>query len=142
MPAEAVNLGFATSYAEDDYDESYFGLNNAKVRSYSLDAGWYPQEHIALTGFYTREKFDADQSARMFFSDSSAQDPANDWFVDSRDEVDTWHFALTFTDLGADRGWKGLDFGLDYTYSDTRSDIDVTAATWLTAPLPTLGKTA
>ena len=58
--------------------------------------------------------------------------------MDSRDKVDTWHFALTFSDLGAERGWKGLDFGLDYTYSDTRSDIDVAAVTWQTAPLPTL----
>ena len=137
-PGATVNIGLAASYAEDDYDESFFGLNNAKVRSYSLDAGWYPQEHIALTGFYTREKYDSDQSARFFFNDRSAEDPDNDWFVDSRDKVDTWHFALTFKDLGAERGWKGLDFGLDYTYSDTRSDIDVTAVTWDTAPLPPL----
>ena len=95
-PGATVNIGLAASYAEDDYDESFFGLNNAKVRSYSLDAGWYPQEHIALTGFYTREKYDSDQSARFFFNDRSAEDPDNDWFVDSRDKVDTWHFALTF----------------------------------------------
>ena len=137
-PSAVVNLGFAASYAEDDYDDSYFGLNNAEVRSLSIDAGWYPKEHISLTGFYTREKYDASQSARAFFNDSSAQDPANDWFADSRDKVDTWHFALAFSDIGEDRGWKGVDFGLDYTYSDTRSDIGVTSTTAYTAPLPEL----
>ena len=137
-PSAVVNLGFAASYAEDDYDEGYFGLNNAEVTSMSIDAGWYPQEHVSLTGFYTREKYDAAQSARAFFNDSSAQDSANDWFVDSRDKVDTWHFALAFSDIGEGRGWKGVDFGLDYTFSNTRSNIDVTAVTAYTAPLPEL----
>jgi len=138
-PSDVVNLGFAASHAEDDYQgDSYFGLNNAKVRSMSVDAGWHPQEHIALTGFYTWEKYEAAQSARAFFNEASARDPANNWFVDSQDKVDTWHFALTFSEVGADRGWKGVDFGLDYTFSNTRSDIDVTAVTAYTAPLPEL----
>jgi hypothetical protein len=104
----------------------------------SIDAGWYPQDHISLTGFYTREKYDAAQSARGFFNDASAADPANDWFADTRDEVDTWNIALTFSDIGADKGWKGVDFGFDYTYSNTSSDIDVTATSAYTAPLPEL----
>jgi MtrB/PioB family decaheme-associated outer membrane protein len=135
-PSEVVNLGFAASYAEDDYDASYFGLNNAKVRSLSIDAGWYPREHISLTGFYTKEKYEAAQSARTFFNASSANDPANDWSADTEDKVDTWHVALTFSEVGADRGWKGVDFGLDYTLSDTRSDIGVTSASTFTPALP------
>jgi len=138
-PSTEVNLGFAASWSEDEYNGSgYFGLNSAKVRSMSVDAGWYPREHVALTGFYTKEKYDSAQAARAFFNDASANDPANDWFVDSQDRVDTWHIALTFSEVGADRGWKGVDFGFDYTFSDTRSDIDVTAATAYTAPLPQL----
>jgi MtrB/PioB family decaheme-associated outer membrane protein len=137
-PNTAINLGFAATHAEDDYDASFFGLNNAEVRSMSIDAGWYPRDHIALTGFYTREKYDAAQSARGFFNDASAADPANDWFADTRDEVDTWNIGLTFSDIGADKGWKGVDFGFDYTYSNTSSDIDVTATSAYTAPLPEL----
>jgi hypothetical protein len=45
---------------------------------------------------------------------------------------------MTFTDVGADRGWPGLDFGLDYTVSNTRSDIDVMAASAATEALPQL----
>jgi MtrB/PioB family decaheme-associated outer membrane protein len=127
-PGPVVNLGFAASYAEDDYDDGYFGLTQAKVRSMSVDAGWYPQEHIALTAFYTKEKYEAAQAARSFFNDASANDPANDWFADTTDKVDTWNFALNFTDVGKERGWSGLDFGFDYTFSNTRSDILVSAA--------------
>jgi len=137
-PGTTINLGFAASYAKDDYDESYLGLNSAKVKSLTVDAGWHPQEHISLTGFYTREEYDAAQSARAFFDDSSAQNPANDWFVDAEDTVDTWNLALTFSDLGEDKGWKGIDFGFDYTYSDMTSAYAVTAVSAYTAPLPDL----
>jgi hypothetical protein len=140
-PAPVVNLGFAASYAEDDYDDGYFGLTRAKVESVSVDAGWYPQENISLTGFYTKEQYDSEQSARSFFSVASAEDPANDWFADTNDKVDTWNFALNFTDVGTERGWNGLDFGFDYTFSNTRSDIVVTAVPssfQQTAPLPQL----
>jgi MtrB/PioB family decaheme-associated outer membrane protein len=140
-PAPVINLGFAASYAKDDYDDSYFGLNRAKVESVSVDAGWYPRENISLTGFYTREDYDAEQSARSFFSVASAGDPANDWFADTSDKVDTWNLALNLTDVGKERGWNGLDFGFDYTYSNTRSDIEVTAVPTPfqpVAPLPQL----
>jgi len=137
-PTEAVNLGFSASYAEDDYGTGYFGLNNAKVQSWTIDAGYYPRETISLTGFYTNEEYDAEQSARSFFSLASAMDPANDWAARTEDDVETWNVALTFSDIGADKGWKGIDFGFDYTVSDARSNIDVTAATRTTVPLPQL----
>lgn len=140
-PDPVLNLGFAASHAEDDYDDGYFGLTQARVRSMSVDAGWYPRERISLTGFYTREKYDSEQSARAFFSLPSANDPANDWFADTTDKVDTWNFALNFTEVGKERGWNGLDFGFDYTFSDTRSDIVVTAVPspfQPVAPLPQL----
>jgi MtrB/PioB family decaheme-associated outer membrane protein len=136
IPAAQFNLGFAGSYAEDDYSESVFGLTGAKVRSLTLDAGWHPGENVALTGFYTKEKYESEQAARMFFSDASAQDPDFDWFADTEDEVDTWNVGLTISDIGKERGWKGIDFGFDYTYSNTRSDIDVRAVTLYTEPLP------
>jgi MtrB/PioB family decaheme-associated outer membrane protein len=140
-PGPQVNIGLAASYAKDDYDDSYFGLNQAKVESVSVDGGWYPQEHISLTGFYTWENYDAEQSARSFFNDASAADPANDWFADTTDDVDTWNVALNFTDVGKERGWNGLDFGFDYTFSNTRSNIEVMAVTTSfqpVAPLPQL----
>jgi len=138
FPVTEFNLGFATSYKLDDYSDGYFGLNEAKIRIWTLDAGWYPKENIALTGFYTNEKYDASQSARAFSSPNNADDPEGDWFADTDDKVDTWNIALTFTDIGADKGWDGVEFGMDYTWSKTNSTIDVTAVEDETAPLPDL----
>jgi MtrB/PioB family decaheme-associated outer membrane protein len=137
-PAVTLNLGLAGSYAKDSYEQSSLGLTRAKVTSMTIDAGWHPQDNIALTGFYTREEYDSAQSARSFFNPASAMDPANDWFADSEDEVDTVNVALTFSDLGAERGWKGIDFGLDYTLSKTQSNINVQAAAATTGALPEL----
>ena len=140
-PSTVVNLGFAASYAEDDYDDGYFGLTQAEVRSMSVDAGWHPRETVALTGFYTKEKYESAQSARAFFNDFSAGDPGFDWNADSTDKVDTWNFAITFSEIGKERGWNGLDFGFDYTFSNTRSDILVTAGDLVfgdVGPLPQL----
>jgi hypothetical protein len=45
---------------------------------------------------------------------------------------------LTFTDIGAEKGWTGVEFGMDYTYSKTKSMIDVVAISDETAPVPDL----
>lgn len=138
FPVTQVNSGFSMSYFKDDYDSGYFGLNEAKIQSYSLDLGWYPVENIALVAYYTMERYDSSQSSRSFNNATAAADPNRDWFASSKDDVDTWNLSLTFSELGADRGWKDFDLGFDYTVSDTTSKINVTAVTLNTAPLPNL----
>jgi len=139
-PDSTMNLGVAGSYSEDDYSESMLGLTGAKVRSVSIDAGWYPQEYVSLTAFYTWEKYDSEQAGRSFFDDASAADPANNWSTDTEDRVNTWNVALVFSDVAAESGWKGVDFGFEFTFSDTSSDIDVASDSpfWFVAPLPKL----
>ena len=88
--------------------------------------------------YYTKEKYDAEQSSRSFRNTSGAADPDNDWWADTADEVDTYNVSLAFSDIGADRGWHGFNLGFDYTYSDTQSLIDVTAVSASTEPLPAL----
>ncbi len=138
FPNARINLGFSASYFRDDYDAGFFGLNQAKIQSGTVDGSWHPVKYFTLTGFYTREKYDASQSSRYIFNTASIDDPLENWFADSKDHVDTWNLALKFTELGAARGWRGVEFGTDYTWSDTRSSIDVTAAVRETLPLPDL----
>ena len=137
-PNPQVNLGLSASRFDDDYDDGYFGLNEAEVSAVSFDVGWYPREHVALLAYYTMEEYDASQSSRSFGNAAAAADPERDWFADSSDDVDTWNLSLTFSEIGADRGWKGFEIGFDYTLSDVSSLIDVTATTLETAPLPEL----
>jgi MtrB/PioB family decaheme-associated outer membrane protein len=138
FPNAKVNFGLAGSYFNDDYDDGFFGLNEAKIRALTLDMGWYPAKNTSLTAYYTREMYDSSQSSRSFRNTSGAADPDNNWFANTEDEVDTYNVSLIFSDIGADKGWKSFSLGFDYTYSKTESLIDVTAATAATAPLPAL----
>jgi len=138
VPVPELSFGFSMSYAKDSYDDEYLGLNKAKVHSWTIDGGWNPGKNISLSGYYTHEKYDSAQSGRTFSNIGGAENPDNNWWVASRDNVNTWNVALTLTDVGDDMGWKGFDLGVDYTYSDTNSNIDVTAETANTAPLPDL----
>ena len=138
FPVQQFNLGFAASYSKDDYDDGYFGLNEAKINSWTIDGGWYPRENVVLTGFYTNESFNSSQSSRTFRNTSGAANPANNWWADSDDNVDTYNVALSFTDIGADRGWNGVEVGMDYTFSDMQSGWEVTAVSAATEPMPDL----
>ena len=138
FPVTQVNTGFSVSYFKDDYGNGYFGLNDSRMQAYTLDVGWYPVENVALVAYYTVEQYDSSQSSRSFNNAAAADDPNRDWFADSKDDVDTYNLSLTFSDLGADRGWNDFNLGFDYTVSDTSSRINVTAVTLATAPLPLL----
>ncbi len=138
FPTPQLNFGLSASYFKDDYGNGYFGLNAAKIRSGTIDFGWYPAQNIALTAYYTKDKYDASQSGLSFNSHVQAQDMDRAWFADTSDDVDTYNVSLAFSELGVNRGWKGFQVGFDYTYSYTKSLIDVTAVTLTTAPLPQL----
>jgi len=138
VPMPELNFGFAMSYAKDKYDDEYLGLNQAKVRSWTIDGGWNPRENFSLTGFYTNEKYDSAQSGRTFNTIGASENPANNWWADFKDKVNTWNVAFAFSDIGGAQGWKGFDLGADFTYSNTKSNIEVTAVSANTAPLPDL----
>ena len=138
FPTTMLNIGLSASYFNDDYDEGYFGLNEAKIRSGTIDFGVYPTENISVTAYWTIENYDASQSGISFRNTTMAEDPDNIWFADSEDDVSTYNVSMAFTEIGADKGWKGFSLGFDYTYSNTESLIDVTAVTLTTEPLPEL----
>lgn len=138
FPSPQWNLGLALSYFRDDYDEGFYGLNDAKIISGTIDLGWYPTESVALTAFYTKEKYQANQSSISFSNEAGAFNPNNNWWAKTTDKVNTWNVSLTFSDIGADQGWKKFDMGFAYTYSDTNGIIDVTNVAENTKPLPAL----
>jgi len=138
FPTPELNFGLSASYFKDDYGNGFFGLNEAKVKSGTIDMGWNPGKSIALTAYYTKDKYDASQSSLAFGSHVQAQDLNRVWYAHSKDDVETYNLSLAFSEIGANWGWKGFRAGFDYTYSYTKSVIDVTAVTLATAPVPSL----
>jgi MtrB/PioB family decaheme-associated outer membrane protein len=138
FPVPQINFGLSGSYFKDDYADGFFGLNKAEVRSATVDLGWYPKSNIALTAYYTWDKYEASQTSLAFNSRPQSLDVNQIWYADTQDDVDTYNVSLSFSELGESQGWKGFSLGFDYTYSYTRSMIDVTAVTLPAAALPKL----
>ena len=135
-PNEAWTLGASVDYARDDYNKSELGLVGAKIGSLSLDAVYAPSPLWSVYANFTREKLSSDQNGHSFSGGGSvlsqAFDPTRDWFVAHRDRVNS--FAAGYKRSMAD---NRLDFGVDYLYSRTHSDLDFAVGpSLLTAPLP------
>jgi MtrB/PioB family decaheme-associated outer membrane protein len=138
FPVDEFNFGVTGSTREDDYGEGVFGLNEAESSSWSMDLAYRPQKNVVLSGYYTREDWEAGQSARTIYSftPAMADDPAQDWWANTEDEVDTYNFHLGVDDLGENGKFA---FGFDYTVSNVESRIAVQGAEKVdTLPLPAL----
>jgi MtrB/PioB family decaheme-associated outer membrane protein len=143
FPGPKFNFALAGSWFDDDYnddEEGLLGLRESEVASWSLDAGFYPRDGISLTAYYTTETYDSEQVGRQHTPFGGADNPDNNWFANSDDEVETWNIALIFDDVNQSGGGKGsLEIGTDYTSSNVESDIAVTGGANInSAPLPTL----
>jgi len=135
-PTEAWDLSASVDHARDDYNQSELGLVGARIDSLALDATYAPSQAWSLYANYTHERMDADQDGHSFSGGASqipqASDPTRDWFVNHHDRVDS-------VTLGYKRSVPGkhMDFGVDYLYSKSRSDLDfAVGSSLLTAPLP------
>jgi len=138
FPSPVFNIGLTGLSHEDEYDENAFGLNEAEASSWTIDAGYYPTDKVEVSAFYTWEKWTSEMSGRSFYSGVARQawDPDQDWWNESREDVDTYNLHAGFKNLGKS---EGFGFGLDYTYSHVKSLITTTgAANIVTAPLPEL----
>jgi MtrB/PioB family decaheme-associated outer membrane protein len=138
FPLDEFNIGVTGLSRQDDYSDGAFGLNEADSDSWTLDLAYKPRNNLVLSAFYTKETWDASQSARTIhnFSLSMAEDPQQDWWADTEDQVDTFNFHLGWDDLG-EAGKFG--FGFDYTVSNVETRVDVRGAEKVdTLPLPKL----
>lgn len=135
-PTEAWTLSAAVDYVRDKYNESELGLVDAKIDSFSFDTVYAPSPLWSTYAFYTYEKLASNQNGHSF-SGGAAQlvtafDPNRDWFVDNRDTIDSYGAGYKRS-LASSR----LDFGVDYLYSKTRSDLNFAVGSLLsTRPLP------
>lgn len=135
-PGERWTLGANSTYRKDDYETSDLGLTKSTINTYTADTSYVPFETVTTYAFYTLEFLKSDQDGRQFSGGAvklaQAADPTRDWFADHRDRVDTLGGGVTKALLK-----NTLDLGADYVYAKSKSQVDVTVGSALTAaPLP------
>lgn len=139
MAGDAVAIGASVNYAEDDYDNSIFGLTMSRVSSYNVDFTWTPTDSFSLYAFASEERYRNDQSGRAFSGGAvraaQAFDPNRNWNTKSRDYVMTYGIGGNVK-LAEDK----LTIGLDLVDSEVESDVITAVGPSLTrADLPESG---
>ncbi|EDP99303.1 MtrB/PioB family decaheme-associated outer membrane protein [Shewanella benthica] len=114
-PTEALTIDFGTRYALDDYNDSQIGLTESTDLSYDVSASYLINDDMTLTAFYNRQNIESDQSGSTNFSTPN-------WFSVVEDQVDVIGAGWSYSNLME----KKLRLGVDYTYSNSDSNTQVT----------------
>lgn len=112
-PALSVDLG--ARYALDDYDETVIGLTESKDLSLDSSINYLITDDIDIAGFYSYQTIKLTQAGSDNFSSPT-------WQAAIEDQINVVGLNLAYRNLLQDK----LTLGLDYTYSDSNSDTQVT----------------
>ncbi|QDF66654.1 MtrB/PioB family decaheme-associated outer membrane protein [Shewanella sp. SNU WT4] len=114
-PTDSLSFDLSARYALDDYDHTQIGLTETQDYSTDIGANYLITDDISVNAFYGYQQINSKQNGSSNFN-------APTW---SSQIDDTFHFAgagIAYNNLMADK----LALGLDYSYSDSQGDTQVT----------------
>ncbi|MDX1281231.1 MtrB/PioB family decaheme-associated outer membrane protein [Shewanella colwelliana] len=114
-PIDALTVDFGARYALDDYNDTQIGLTESKDISYDVSASYLINDDMMINAFYNRQNIDSQQAGSTNFS-------APNWYSVIEDQVDVIGAGFSYNNLLE----KKLRLGVDYTYSDSSSNTQVT----------------
>ncbi|OEG74735.1 hypothetical protein BEL05_08085 [Shewanella colwelliana] len=114
-PIDALTVDFGARYALDDYNDTQIGLTESKDISYDISASYLINDDMMINAFYNRQNIDSEQAGSTNFS-------APNWYGIIEDQVDVIGAGFSYNNLLE----KKLRLGVDYTYSDSSSNTQVT----------------
>jgi MtrB/PioB family decaheme-associated outer membrane protein len=114
-PIDAFTIDFGARYALDDYNETQIGLTESEDLSYDINASYLINDDMMVNAFYSRQNIDSQQAGSTNFSTAN-------WFGVIEDQVDVIGAGFSYNNLLE----KKMRLGVDYTYSDSSSNTQVT----------------
>lgn len=129
-PADVLTVTGSITYWTDDYRDSTFGLLDDEHQIYTIDADYTFKDRAFLYAFYSFERVENTQKARQWspggigdpYSTETGLDSNSNWVADKRDKTHTVGGGL---DCSVIR--NALDFGINYSYSLTDGNINLTS---------------
>jgi hypothetical protein len=155
--SDRLSLQGSLDYNKDDYDNSIYGLKNAKTLAVNLEASFAVSEDFSAQAFYTYEDIQSQSAGISYGSNSNAAfvgqagnsivsggcfstvldknenakiDPCLNWGTDMRDKVDTFGAAFKYRNLMGGR----LDLAGELLYTHARTDIGVAGGSYVNNP--------
>jgi MtrB/PioB family decaheme-associated outer membrane protein len=87
LPSETVTLSLSAGFGTDDFDDSYFGLQESAFRNVSFGFDYLLPRQIDVGATYNYERYSGLQQSRSASPGEQEDDPNRDWTADSRETV-------------------------------------------------------
>jgi MtrB/PioB family decaheme-associated outer membrane protein len=90
VPNDLWTFSLSTGFGKDDYDDSYFGLQQSTFRTFSIGADFRQPNGFGAGATYNYEHYEGDQRSRQASPGSTPpqeNDPNRDWTVNSKERV-------------------------------------------------------
>jgi len=131
-PTELVTVSVSAGLGNDDYPDSYFGLQEASFRVFTTAIDLEPVAGFVVGGSYSYEKFTGLQNSRTASPGPQAIDPRRDWTTDSTEEVNYFSLYVTPPRFGSTEA----RLSYDYARSEGRFVYGLAPNTTLPTPSP------
>jgi len=97
-PNEMWTLSSSAGFGKDNYDDSYFGLQQSSFQTFSLAADYHSSNGLGAGASYNYEHYSGDQRSRQASPGSTPpqeDDPNRDWTVNSKERVNYFSIYAT-----------------------------------------------
>jgi MtrB/PioB family decaheme-associated outer membrane protein len=118
LPTEALTLSGSAGFGTDDFEDSYFGLQEAAFRNVSVSADYQFPRGLGVGATYNYERYTGLQQSRSASPGEQAADPNRDWTADVKETV---HYVSIF--VHPPRIGPNTETRLSYDYAHARGDF-------------------
>ena len=116
VPTEALILSLSGGFGKDEFNDSYFGLQDARFRNVTLSADYEVANGLVVGGSYNYEKYSGIQQSRSA-NPGQEFDPNRDWRADSQERVHYYSLYVTPPPL-----FENTEMRFSYEYAHARSN--------------------
>lgn len=132
VPTGAITLSASGGMGNDDYPDSYFGLREARFRTFATGVDLAAPGGVTVGGTYTYERYFGAQRSRSATPGAQQADPARDWTTDALEIVHYVSVFITPPRLGPNTDVRGA-----YDWADARTHFQYGVAPGGPLPQPT-----
>jgi MtrB/PioB family decaheme-associated outer membrane protein len=117
VPSEALTLSLSTGLGRDDFDDSYFGLQETTFRNVSVSGDYAFPRGLGVGGSYNYERYSGVQQSRSASPGEQAADPNRNWTADSKERVHYFSIYVQPPRIGPNTEVR-LSYDYAYAYGD------------------------
>jgi MtrB/PioB family decaheme-associated outer membrane protein len=130
VPNDLWTVSASASIGDDDYDDSYFGLQEATFRTFTLGADFRRPDGLGAGASYTYERYSGFQTSRSA-NPGQETDPLRDWTTDSKERVNYFSIYAFPPRIGANTEAR---IAYDYSYAEGSYFYGIPQGSPLTPP--------